>query len=111
MNWSASVYLVQKIPLTDFTKKLRKSIKNLLNFSRSTSIFQIFPPKINGNIGINSWNSTDLAGILLTREEVVNSTDMSEEFTTKYKLAEVYGYYIRECEMPSLSSQIHIGKF
>ena len=41
----------------------------LLIFSRSTSIFLIFPLKINGNIGINSWNSTDLAGILLRRWE------------------------------------------
>ena len=43
---------MQNIPLT-FQKKLRKSTKILLIFSRSTSIFSNFPPKINGNIGIN----------------------------------------------------------
>ena len=39
---------------TDFSKNLRKSIKISLIFSRSTSIFLLFPPKINGNIGINT---------------------------------------------------------
>ena len=53
---------------------LKKSWENPPRFysflvARSTNIFLIFPPKINGNIGINSWNSTDLAGIFLKRWE------------------------------------------
>ena len=66
-----SLYLVQNIPLT-FQEEQKKSTKIFTHFQQihqQSSIFPIFSPKNNANIGINSWNSTDLAGILLMRWE------------------------------------------
>ena len=82
-NEFSSLYLVQKIPLT-FQKKLSKPTKILFIFSRSTSIFLIFPPKINGNIGIKAEIQLTLLEYYLEGRK--NTTDMSVEFTSKYKL-------------------------